>query len=113
MAQGTGQPGVDRSRYKVRVEAERRRVRLELESEIQVLGLENVMVLKMLREISQAPVPQFISGSDLSAFLETLPITRLDGLMDRMRTLRVGAGIEGAQRPSLPEADGEEAGKKG
>ncbi|MFF2625399.1 hypothetical protein ACFVUN_06470 [Kitasatospora griseola] len=98
---------------KVRVEAERRRVRLELESEIQVLGLENVMVLKMLREISQAPVPQFISGSDLSAFLETLPITRLDGLMDRMRTLRVGAGIEGAQRPSLPEADGEEAGKKG
>ncbi|MFE4360316.1 MULTISPECIES: SPFH domain-containing protein [Streptomycetaceae] len=96
---------------KVRVEAERRRVKLELEAEIQVLGLENVMVLKMLREISQAPVPQIVSGGDLSAFLETLPITRLDGLMDRMRTLRRGPGIEGAERPSLPEAESGEAGR--
>nr|WP_223244843.1 SPFH domain-containing protein [Streptomyces sp. CBMA156] len=96
----------------VRVEAQRRRVQLELEAEIQLLGLENVMVLKMLREIAQAPVPQIVSGGDLSAFLETLPITRLDGLMDRMRTLHTGTRTASAERPSLPEAQDGEAGKK-
>ncbi|MFE7487122.1 hypothetical protein ACFVVU_18470 [Kitasatospora sp. NPDC057965] len=96
----------------VRVEAERRRVKLELEAEIQLLGLPNVMVLKMLREITQAPVPQIVSGGDLSAFLETLPLNRLDGLMDRMRNLRGAAGIEDVERPALPEAEGGEAGEK-
>ncbi|MFE4972749.1 hypothetical protein ACFRAR_11600 [Kitasatospora sp. NPDC056651] len=97
---------------KVRVEAERRRLRLPLEAEIESLGLENVMVLKMLREIAQAPVPQFLSGGDLSAFLETLPISRLEALMDRMQNLRGGTGIEGAERPALPEAEGKEGGKR-
>ncbi|MFF2658339.1 hypothetical protein ACFVUH_13335 [Kitasatospora sp. NPDC058032] len=97
---------------KVRVEAERRRLRLPLEAEIESLGLPNVMVLKMLREISQAPVPQVISGGDLSAFLDTLPISRLEALMDRMQHLREAAGIEDAERPALPEAEGGEAERK-
>ncbi|MET8698685.1 hypothetical protein ABZW10_07440 [Kitasatospora sp. NPDC004723] len=66
----------------------------------------------MLREISQAPVPQVISGGDLSAFLDTLPISRLEALMDRMQHLREAAGIEDAERPALPEAEGGEAERK-
>ncbi|MFI0089595.1 hypothetical protein [Streptomyces bobili] len=80
---------------------------LELKARIDVLGLNNVMVLEMLTEITKAPVPQFIGGGDLSAYLETQPIARLEELMDKMRSLHgaAGAGIDGETRPSLTERD--------
>ncbi|MFM9492952.1 SPFH domain-containing protein [Streptomyces galilaeus] len=91
----------------VRVRAESRRMALELKARIEVLGLNNVMVLEMLTEITKAPVPQFIGGGDLSAYLETQPIARLEELMDKMRSLHgaAGAGIDGETRPSLTERD--------
>ncbi|MFF8287509.1 hypothetical protein ACF06W_33005 [Streptomyces albus] len=96
----------------VRVRAEKRRKALDLQAEIETLGLDNVMVLRMLKEITQAPVPQFISGGDLSAFLETQPIARLEGLLERMRGLDPGAGNERTEQPSLPETDADEDGMK-
>ncbi|HET9381618.1 MAG TPA: SPFH domain-containing protein, partial [Streptomyces sp.] len=103
----------------LRERAENRRISQELKAHIDLLGRDNVMVIKMLQEITKAPVPQFIGGGDLSAFLETQPIARLEGLLDRMRNLNAGVAIEAAgnaeapiedkQRPALPETlnDGE------
>lgn len=89
----------------IRVRAESRRMALELKTRIEVLGMNNVVVLEMLKEITKAPVPQFIGGGDLSAFLETQPIARLEGLLDRMKSLHSEAGFGGTPTPApLPEA---------
>ncbi|MEU9792527.1 SPFH domain-containing protein [Streptomyces sparsogenes] len=89
----------------VRVRAESRRMALELRARIDTLGLNNVMVLEMLAEITKAPVPQFISGGDLSAYLETQPIARLEELLDKMRGLPRQAATDGGARPSLDKSD--------
>ncbi|MGY3064196.1 hypothetical protein ACVWZD_008494 [Streptomyces sp. TE3672] len=89
----------------VRVQAERRRMALDIEARIDVLGLNNVMVLEMLAEITKAPVPQFIGGGDLSAYLETQPIARLEELLDKMRSLHGNDAITSDARPSLTKGD--------
>lgn len=89
----------------VRVRAESRRMALELKTRIDVLGRDNVMVLEMLKEVTKAPVPQFIGGGDLSAYLETQPIARLEELLGKMRSLHGEAGIDGGARPSLTKGD--------
>ncbi len=89
----------------VRMRAEKRRKALDLKAEIEALGLDNVMVLRMLKEITQAPVPQFISGGDVSAFLETQPVSRLEGLLEKMRNLNPGIGAQSTEQPSLPRTD--------
>ncbi|MGW2110565.1 SPFH domain-containing protein [Streptomyces sp. NPDC001948] len=89
----------------VRVQAESRRMALDLKARIDVLGLNNVMVLEMLAEITKAPVPQFIGGGDLSAYLETQPIARLEELLDKMRSLHGDDAITGDARPSLAKGD--------
>lgn len=89
----------------VRVQAENRRMALDLKARIDVLGLNNVMVLEMLAEITKAPVPQFIGGGDLSAYLETQPIARLEELLDKMQSLHGEAAIAGDARPSLTKGD--------
>jgi hypothetical protein len=89
----------------VRMRAENRRVALELKTRIDVLGLNNVMVLEMLQEITKAPVPQFIGGGDLSKYLETQPLARLEELLDRMQRLNEAAGIDGDSRLSLDKGD--------
>lgn len=86
----------------VRVRAESRRMSMELRTRIEVLGLNNVVVLEMLKETSKAPVPQFIGGGDLSAYLETQPVSRLKELLGRMRELHEESAVEGASPPSLP-----------
>ncbi|MGA4845864.1 hypothetical protein ACOBQB_06225 [Streptomyces sp. G5(2025)] len=85
--------------------AEKRRKDLDLAADIEALGLDNVMVLRMLKEITQAPVPQFISGADVSAFLETQPVSRLEGLLEKMRNLNPGIGTENTEQPALPQTD--------
>ncbi|WP_416482208.1 SPFH domain-containing protein [Streptomyces sp. CL12] len=90
----------------VRMRAENRRAALELRTRIEVLGLDNVMVLEMLQEITKAPVPQFIGGGDLSKYLETQPLARLEELLDRMQRLNTAAGIDDASRLTLDKGDG-------
>ncbi|MDT0266268.1 SPFH domain-containing protein [Streptomyces sp. DSM 44915] len=93
----------------VRVRTETRRKALELRARIDALGLNNVMVLDMLEKVAQAPVPQFIGGGDLAAYLETQPIARLEELLDKMRGLHGQAGPEGGAQPALPpQARGQE-----
>ncbi|WP_436735887.1 SPFH domain-containing protein [Streptomyces sp. BBFR102] len=89
----------------IRVQRESRRVELELKARIDALGLNNVMVLEMLTEITKAPVPQFIGGGDLSAYLETQPIARLEELLDKMRGLHGQAALADDARPSLDKGD--------
>ncbi|MCP9958013.1 SPFH domain-containing protein [Streptomyces sudanensis] len=87
----------------VKVRAESRRVALELKNRIEVLGPENVMVLEMLRELTKAPVPQFIGGGDLSAYLATQPVARLEELLEKMRSLQEKTALESGQQSSLTE----------
>lgn len=89
----------------VRVQAETRRMAQDLRARIEALGLNNAMVLEMLTEITKAPVPQFIGGGDLSAYLETQPIARLEELLDKMRGLPRQATTDGGSRPSLDKGD--------
>lgn len=88
----------------VRVRGESRRAAVELKARIELLGLNNVVVLEMLEQITKAPVPQFIGGGDLSAYLETQPMARLGELLDRMKKLQADSSTEEAVAPSLPEA---------
>ncbi|MFF3780148.1 hypothetical protein [Streptomyces sp. NPDC001933] len=68
-------------------------------------ALNNVMVLEMLAGITKAPVPQFIGGGDLSAYLETQLIARLEELLDKMRSLHGDDAITGDARPSPTKGD--------
>ncbi|MGW1145286.1 SPFH domain-containing protein [Streptomyces sp. NPDC002454] len=91
----------------VRVEAEKRRLRMDIEAQVAVLGLENHMVLEAFKTAAAAPVPQIISGSDLSAYLETLPMARLAEVFSMMKGLMGEAAVEpGAPPPpSLPQGE--------
>ncbi|ANW22671.1 SPFH domain-containing protein (plasmid) [Streptomyces clavuligerus] len=86
----------------VRVEAERRRISMELETRIKLFGLNHVVVIEMLKEITKAPVPQFISGGDLSSFLETQPVARLEGLLDKMQGFAANVDTDESSQLRLP-----------
>jgi hypothetical protein len=94
---------------KVRVRAEQRRVGMELRAEIDALGPENAALIRMIREISNMNVPQYMGG-DVSAYMEALPMPVLKDLISRMRQLRtageVAAGPDqkSVERSEEPEA---------
>jgi hypothetical protein len=72
---------------------------------IDVVGLDDVMVLEMLKEVTKAPVPQRSGGGGLCAYLETQPMARLEEPLDKMRSLHGDPGTVGAARPSLTKGD--------
>lgn len=83
----------------VRLRKETRRMSLELKSRIETLGLNNVVVLEMLKEITKAPVPQFIGGGDLTAYLDTQPLARLEEILGKMKELQTGVEVQAPPRP--------------
>lgn len=73
--------------YRARKEA--RRVGLELRAEVELLGPDNVMMIRVVREFANFDVPQYIGGGgDISAYLQTLPLPAMQDLLARLRQLR-------------------------
>ncbi|MDF5754524.1 SPFH domain-containing protein [Spongiactinospora sp. TRM90649] len=72
---------------KKRMEGERLRLIMALQAEIDVFGQENAVVMRMIREMSNLPVPEVISG-DVSQYLQSMPLQMVRDLLLRVRRAR-------------------------
>ncbi|WP_405743511.1 SPFH domain-containing protein [Streptomyces sp. NBC_01525] len=90
-----------------RLVVERRRAALELDGEIEALGRDNVAMIRIIREISGMQVPRYIGGGDISSYIDTLPMSAVARMMDRVKSLRSEQQLDGAEEaPVLPEGRG-------
>jgi hypothetical protein len=87
---------------KKQMEVEKKRLIMAMEAETEVLGLDNVVIMRMIREMSNLPVPQYIGG-DVSAYLESMPLQMVRDLFLRVRQLRGDNAVESPQTPEIPE----------
>jgi hypothetical protein len=86
----------------VRFRPELRRAALELRAEIDALGLDNVALIRMIREMSGMQVPDYIGG-DISSYAEALPMPVLRDLMSRLREMRSDRELPPKAPPQLTE----------
>lgn len=85
-----------------------RRVGLDLQREVDLLGPENVAMIRIVREFAGFDVPDYIGGGDISAYVQALPMTAMQDLLARLRDLREGQQLaKGPERRELVrEPDG-------
>ncbi|MEU9289845.1 SPFH domain-containing protein [Streptomyces sp. NPDC048275] len=91
-----------------RARQESRRVALELKAEVELMGPDNVSMIRIVREFAKFDVPEYIGGGDISALVQALPMSTMQDLLTRLRDLRRDQQItSGPTRPELTkdEAD--------
>lgn len=75
--------------------AEARRVGLELQKEVELLGRENVTLIRVVGEFSKFDVPKYIGGGgDISDYVQMLPLTVKQELLTRLRGLHMTHRID-------------------
>ncbi|MFG2384777.1 SPFH domain-containing protein [Streptomyces avermitilis] len=83
--------------------AEARRVGLELQKEVELLGRENVTLIRVVGEFAKFDVPQYVGGGgDISDYVQMLPLTVKQDLLTRLRSLHGSRPVDpGQDRPAL------------
>lgn len=92
----------------IEVRRERRRAALELEAEIAALGPDNVAMIRIIREISQMQVPEYIGGGDVSSYVQALPMSAVRDLIGRLRELSTDHKPGSSERPRLSTGENAE-----
>jgi hypothetical protein len=87
----------------IRARALQRRTAMELRVECEELGVENVALIHMTREIKDMKVPDYIGG-DIASYTNALPMPVLQTLLSQMKELR--ARREPPPRQEPPELAG-------
>ncbi|MCB5911493.1 hypothetical protein [Streptomyces pinistramenti] len=89
-----------------RLRVDRRRVAMELDAEIEALGRDNVAMIRIIKAISGMQVPNYIGGGDISSYVDTLPMSAVARMMDRVKALRTDQQLGEAETPLLTEGEG-------
>jgi len=87
----------------IRARALQRRTAMELRVECEELGVENVALIHMIREIKDMKVPEYIGG-DIASYTNALPMPVLQTLLAQMKELRARRETPPRQEP--PELAG-------
>ncbi|WP_171064170.1 SPFH domain-containing protein [Actinomadura soli] len=83
----------------MRIRAEQRRMTIELETEINLLGVDNVVLARLVRELARMDVPKFMEQEDAD-HLAHLPAELIAQLLERLREMR-----QSRDDPPQPPAD--------
>ena len=86
----------------VRVRAHPQVTRIRLQAEIDALGVDNVALIRMIREMSGIQVPEYIGG-DISSYADALPMPVIRDLMSRLREMRSDRQPQPEAPPQLTE----------
>ncbi|MFE1442721.1 CHAT domain-containing protein [Streptomyces sp. NPDC058739] len=78
------------------------RADIELRALVAALGVDNVELIRVIREVAGYDVPQYLAGEDLSAYLQALPLPVQD-LLARLSTARQARAASRAQETRARE----------
>ncbi|MFE4664999.1 SPFH domain-containing protein [Streptomyces sp. NPDC056716] len=97
-----------------RARQESRRVAVELKAEVDLLGPDNVSMIRIVREFAKFDVPEYIGGGDISALVQALPMATMQDMLARLHELRPAgkpiAAAPGARELTEPGMETLEAG---